>query len=128
MTEKGFVEKIENGIVFVAAMSSGCSGCKATCVGCGKKRIVKAVSEEALSAGEEVLLITPDSLLYKLMLSVLLVPLVLLIGVYLLISPYFSSSMIPALISIAVSCLYLAAFGAVSKMKNSFLPKAVKER
>ena len=91
MTEKGFVERTEKDIVYIAAISAGCSGCKASCIGCGKKRIVKAVSDEKLDEGEEVLLITPDSTLYKLMLAVLLVPLVLLIVSYLLISPAFSA-------------------------------------
>ena len=126
MTEKGFVERTEKDIVYIAAISAGCSGCKASCIGCGKKRIVKAVSDEKLDEGEEVLLITPDSTLYKLMLAVLLVPLVLLIVSYLLISPAFSAPVIPALLSVGVSLLYLAAFALISKAKNAFLPKAEK--
>ena len=127
MTEKGFVEKTEKGTVYVAAVSSGCSGCKATCIGCGKKRIVKAYSDEALTEGEEVLLVTSDSTLYKLMLAVLLVPLVILIAAYLLISPAFSSAVLPALISIGISGVYLALFAFIAKIKNAFLPKAVRK-
>ncbi len=126
MTEKGFVEKTENGIVYVAAVSAGCGGCKATCIGCGKKRIVKAVSEEKLTQGEEVLLVTSDSVLYKLMLAVLFVPLVLLIASYLIISPAFSSATPPALISIGISGVYLIIFAVIAKAGNAFLPKAIK--
>ena len=128
MTEKGIIERSEGGKLFVAVASSGCTGCKATCIGCGKRRIIRArpSSEENFSVGERVELVTSDRTALLLMVSVLLIPLLILMAAYLVLSPFFSSPLVPALISVGIALLYLCLFALIAKVKELFLPRVYK--
>ncbi len=129
MVETGTVEKVsgDKKTVFISVAGKGCTGCAASCVGCGKRRVIKARAKNPLAPGDKAAVMTSDGTAYLLMLLALLVPVAILMIAYFVLEAITSLS--PGtlgLISLGASVLYLLVFGAISKARGSFLPEAYK--